>query len=378
MIASGLIFLFGFLAAALLALLVAPVVWRRAKRLARREFEATIPASANEIRATYDHVRAQAAMESRRREMEAFAIREKAALERAEAGRVSAENAELRSRNRVLSETVAQNIADLKDLAEALESREQDYRKLEEELRETIHDLDLRTEEMDALSDRFRELTGIAEDRKLSIVSLETRLEEAQDEVRAQERIGRERDNAIDRLRGQVDTLDDAVQKEKATVRKLDEKVIHLTARLADQDEQIALQAGGREQAMDEQDSVPKTVALPASSTRDGAKHGDAVPARTGIDQVRRQLEQELDLPAHPLGPIDADEAALRERISEIAAQVIHLTGKAEGPDSVIERILSEDETTTTGERQSGRPTLADRVRRLRTDDTEATGQAAE
>ena len=83
MIASGLIFLFGFLAAALIALLVSPIVWRRAKRLARREFEATIPVSANEIRASYDHVRAQAAMESRRREMEAHAVREKAALERA-------------------------------------------------------------------------------------------------------------------------------------------------------------------------------------------------------------------------------------------------------------------------------------------------------
>ncbi|MDX1731639.1 MAG: hypothetical protein R3184_10925, partial [Aurantimonas coralicida] len=143
MIASGLIFLFGFLAAALIALLVSPIVWRRAKRLARREFEATIPVSANEIRASYDHVRAQAAMESRRREMEAHAVREKAALERAEAGRVAVENADLRGRNRVLTETVAQNVADLKELSAALEAREQEYRKLEEELRDTVHDLDL-------------------------------------------------------------------------------------------------------------------------------------------------------------------------------------------------------------------------------------------
>ncbi|MAP17790.1 MAG: hypothetical protein CL626_01815 [Aurantimonas sp.] len=379
MIASGLIFLFGFLAAALIALLVSPIVWRRAKRLARREFEATIPVSANEIRASYDHVRAQAAMESRRREMEAHAVREKAALERAEAGRVAVENADLRGRNRVLTETVAQNVADLKELSAALEAREQDYRKLEEELRETVHDLDLRTEEMNALSDRFRDLTGIAEDRKLSIVSLETRLEEAQDEVRSQERIGRERDNAIDRLRSQVGALDASLQKEKATARKLEEKVIRLTARLADQDERLALHAGGRD-SLDDADDTD----LPQASRADDTSPDDidktpvvAAAAPVSAEAVRRQLEEHLDLPAHPLGG-DDDEEALRERISDIAARVIHLTGKAEGPDSVIERILAADESGTTGTTESGRPTLAGRVRRLRAEESKTTGQAAE
>lgn len=379
MIASGLIFLFGFLAAALIALLVSPIVWRRAKRLARREFEATIPVSANEIRASYDHVRAQAAMESRRREMEAHAVREKAALERAEAGRVAVENADLRGRNRVLTETVAQNVADLKELSAALEAREQDYRKLEEELRETVHDLDLRTEEMNALSDRFRDLTGIAEDRKLSIVSLETRLEEAQDEVRSQERIGRERDNAIDRLRSQVGALDASLQKEKATARKLEEKVIRLTARLADQDERLALQAGGRDSLDDTDDTdLPQATRADDTSSEDTDKTpAVAAAAPISAEAVRRQLEEHLDLPAHPLGGGD-DEEALRERISEIAARVIHLTGKAEGPDSVIERILAADDSGKTGTTESGRPTLAGRVRRLRAEEAKTTGQAAE
>ena len=383
MIASGLIFLFGFLAAALIALLVSPIVWRRAKRLARREFEATIPVSANEIRASYDHVRAQAAMESRRREMEAHAVREKAALERAAAGRVSVENADLRGRNRVLTETVAQNVADLKELTAALDAREQDYRKLEEELRETVHDLDLRTEEMNALSDRFRDLTGIAEDRKLSIVSLETRLEEAKDEVRSQERIGRERDNAIDRLRSQVGALDASLQKEKATARKLDEKVIRLTARLADQDERLALHAGGRDTYDDAADAdLPQvTQAAPAEDQR--SSDVDRTPAAAAAapmsaEAVRRQLEEHLDLPAHPLGEVDDDEEALRERISDIAARVIHLTGKAEGPDSVIERILAADESGKTDTVAGARPTLAGRVRRLRAADLKTTGQAAE
>ena len=78
MIATGLTFLFGFLTAILIALLVAPLAMGRARRLARREFEAAIPVSANEIRASFDHVRAEAALTARRREMDALAMREKA------------------------------------------------------------------------------------------------------------------------------------------------------------------------------------------------------------------------------------------------------------------------------------------------------------
>ncbi|EAS50817.1 hypothetical protein SI859A1_00942 [Aurantimonas manganoxydans SI85-9A1] len=377
MIASGLIFLFGFLAAALIALLVSPIVWRRAKRLARREFEATIPVSANEIRASYDHVRAQAAMESRRREMEAHAVREKAALERAEAGRVAVENADLRGRNRVLTETVAQNVADLKELSAALEAREQDYRKLEEELRETIHDLDLRTEEMNALSDRFRDLTGIAEDRKLSIVSLETRLEEAQDEVRSQERIGRERDNAIDRLRSQVGPRRSCRRKgDRPQARGKD----HPPHRAPCRPGRAPVAARRRPDSLDDAaDTVLPQATRSHDTSPDDIDRASVVAAAAPVsaEAVRRQLEEHLDLPAHPLGE-DDDEEALRERISDIAARVIHLTGKAEGPDSVIERILAADDSGQTGTAESGRPTLAGRVRRLRAEESKTSGQAAE
>ncbi|HET7409455.1 MAG TPA: hypothetical protein VFJ13_04585, partial [Paracoccaceae bacterium] len=92
MIATGLIFLLGVLTATFVALLVSPLVWRKAQRLARRDFEATIPTTSNEIRAGLDRVRAEAAMIARRQEMEANEIRDRAALERAEAGRIAAQN----------------------------------------------------------------------------------------------------------------------------------------------------------------------------------------------------------------------------------------------------------------------------------------------
>ena len=140
-----------------------------------------------------------------------------------------------------------------------------------------------------------------------------------------------------------------------------------------------ALQAGGRD-SLDDADDTD----LPQASRADDTSADDidktpvvAAAAPVSAEAVRRQLEEHLDLPAHPLGG-DDDEEALRERISDIAARVIHLTGKAEGPDSVIERILAADTSGKAGTAEGERPTLAGRVRRLRAEESKTAGQAAE
>ena len=108
MIATALIFCLGALCASLIALLFVPLVWRRAQRLARREFDATIPTSVNEIRAEMDLVRATSAFSLRREERRAREVSEKAARERGEAGRVILENGHLLARQKELEETLTQ------------------------------------------------------------------------------------------------------------------------------------------------------------------------------------------------------------------------------------------------------------------------------
>lgn len=90
MLASALFFLLGALVAVLGALLLVPLVWRKAQSLAWREAEATMPMSLPEIQAESDKVRAQAAMAIRRAEIQAASAREAAASARAEAGRLTA------------------------------------------------------------------------------------------------------------------------------------------------------------------------------------------------------------------------------------------------------------------------------------------------
>lgn len=382
MITTSLTFLFGFFAATLLALLVAPVVWRRAKRLARREFEATIPATVNEIRASFDHVRAEAALQSRRREMDALAMREKAALERADAGRVARENADLRARNRHLAETMAQMEIDLKELRSAVEAGEDAFGRMEGELHETRLDLEQRTEELDDLALRFRELTQIAEERKIEIVTLESRLERVADDLRAAERREGEKQNAIERLRGEINTLEGHLQREKGSARKLDERVIRLTARLADQEEQVAAQGKRASRLiMDHHGDGEETPTGPVRSPEPPAAEdvpesnsAGAAPERT----IARTVREALELPDHPLADEDLDEEALRQRIGDIAARVVQLTAAAEGPDSPIDKILGTPETSSTpssADPETKQVTLADRIRRLR-DKEAASGQA--
>ena len=71
MIATALTFVSGFLTATLIALVIAPLFWSRSRRLALREYRAAIPATAREIRASLDHVRAEAAQAARRRGIKA-------------------------------------------------------------------------------------------------------------------------------------------------------------------------------------------------------------------------------------------------------------------------------------------------------------------
>ena len=388
MIATGLTFLFGFLSAVLFALLLAPLAMARARRFARREFEASIPVTANEIRASFDHVRAEAALTSRRREMDALAMRDKAALERADAGRVARENAELKRRNRELEEVIAARDAELKDLTETLDAREADYGRLESELRETTHDLDLRTEEMDALAARFRELTQIADERRMTIVALESKTERLSDDLRQAERQDRERQATIERLRSEASALESRFQKEKSTARKLDDRVSRLTAELADRDEKIARLAEVVEASLDEPalladvKAAPARVAAASPALAPAATLPEAEPAiDTAIAEpehepavatasVSERVRDALNLPEHPLDDPDLDEVRLRQRIDDIAARVIHLTASVEGRGSPIDRILDADPQPDS-DNDDERPTLAQRARRLRDNDAD-------
>lgn len=75
MFQSLLLVALGFLVASLLALLSAPLLWRRAQKIMRRQLEAVVPMSLEDVRADRDALRAEHAMAMRRLEIENEEVR---------------------------------------------------------------------------------------------------------------------------------------------------------------------------------------------------------------------------------------------------------------------------------------------------------------
>ena len=78
MIESGMYFVLGLATAGLLALMIAPIPWRRAVRLTRARIEHAVPANLTEIQADKDQLRAEFAMSARRLETTIESLRQKA------------------------------------------------------------------------------------------------------------------------------------------------------------------------------------------------------------------------------------------------------------------------------------------------------------
>lgn len=197
MIATGLVFVFGALVATLVALLLVPLVWRQARRLARRDFLATMPTSLNEIRAEVDRVRAEAAMTVRRQEIASQSVREAQANVRAEMGRLTIAKAEMERRLRETTEQNAVLSEEIAALTSRLQSRDDQFVDIEGQHRNLRLDFDRRAVEIEGLTERYRELNSVADERRVRLVTAETRVDGLESELRAVRReLQRERERA--------------------------------------------------------------------------------------------------------------------------------------------------------------------------------------
>lgn len=98
----------GFVTACLLALALAPALWRRAVRLTRREIEATMPISVSDIQADKDILRAEHAVELRRLELALDQASQRAARHLMERNRHMVEMGKLESEVASLKDAIAE------------------------------------------------------------------------------------------------------------------------------------------------------------------------------------------------------------------------------------------------------------------------------
>ncbi|WP_210255218.1 hypothetical protein [Ancylobacter pratisalsi] len=390
----------GFLTATLLALLTLPAVWRRAVRLTRRRIEGAIPVSLSEIQADKDEQRAEFAVETRRLELEV----ERHQAHSAELWtRIARQDEDLRARQASLDEALA-GLNDLQGRHDSLTLQEREVsgalavrnRELEEtrarlaatlaDLTSTRHSLEetssreneLRIEQVALMTQRDT-LTGRVAELERLLAATNAHLETERSTLRAtSESLSIEVAGNRD-LRTRLTETENELGTVSTEAAALRAEVSALRLR-ADSLEQRTLAAEARRDAVEaeatrataEARSAQQSAEASARQANDAAEMVRAEKAMlegalAKAREDRAELQRRLDtlIPTAMAAPDEPGETArLRERISDIAAEVAHLTAALEGPGSPINALLSATPADKKG-KKNGSVSLADRIRAL-------------
>lgn len=383
MVQSILFFALGFLVAGFLALLVAPAIWRRAVALTRRRVEGSMPLTLPEIQADKDRIRAEYAMITRRLEIDVKSLRAKSAEQLVEIGRareaLKGLAVERKDKNEALSELEAKN--------EALRHREEQLQHLSDRMTETERKLEKRALELEKLERMYDDASFSSSSRQIELVARESELQKLADDIAALRAQRKEADRRGQEIAAESKAARDALKAEKKRTSDLDKKIERLLATLADREDKLERREKEltrlREKAKgDGADNAPalRLVGAQGNPVDKGAKSDDIEKAIARLDSERERLEARLTTLARENKRLKTDlsafeatnaangndashaSAALREQMNELAAEVVNLTAKLEGPDSPIAKALAtpQDVRPSSGERS-----LADRVRAL-------------
>jgi chromosome segregation ATPase len=293
----------GFLVAGLLVIGVIPLVHARAVRLTMRRLEADNPLSMAEIAAEKDQLRAEFAMTMSRLEMTVDQLKAKTTNQLAEMGknseaigRIKFELSEktaallaLEAKERQLSDDLAATQSELADKTAALEQAERALASTQSELTQ--------------VTASFNDSSVAAGGQRVEVVALRAQTEALKGQVESYEK---ETKALWDHLNGKTAELEAARQQFAEERARADE---------------FANRAGELNRQLASQTAESETLA-----------------AR--VQELQRETAA-MKRDAENAGSYERMEnAVLRERIDEVAAEVARLTATLEGPDSPIEAIL--------------------------------------
>ena len=385
----------GFAVAALLALMVAPAVWRQAVRITRNRIEASVPLTLNEIQADKDQLRAEFAMSTRRLEMNLDKLRERASVQVIEINRKRDQLSKVAEDLRLRQGDLDAATAEGRRLETELADREAKLAKLEQELVETSNTLDIRAKQLDEYEQALKAATADVDSHRAELKNRDARLETTSAEAtrlaadiaaaRADHERERERAErlaaALEDARTRIVELETALDTGTAETRPLAEAVDEMAQRQIEelQTQNVRLEA-------DLAQSLLRSTAMAEQPNQENADRArDDLAAENErltaeLARLRTEMEtQKVELAAAQLAGRDdyeserRENALVRERLNDLAARVTAVTAEMEGPDSAIERILRE---TPEPERfpadaydtPDGKPpaSLADRIRALK------------
>jgi chromosome segregation ATPase len=369
----------GFLVAALLGLLFIPLVHNRAVRLTMKRLEAATPLSIAEIRADKDQLRAEFAMSTRRLEMSVEKMKTKTTSQLAELGKKTDAINQLKKELGEKTATIFALEARDKMLREQLRATEDEFQIKSAALHEAERHLADKEAELTKMLGELGERALVADNQRTEIAAFRTQIEAMKVSVadyefavaETEQRLTRERADAattaneLTTARGKLGDLGTRTTDlerqlfvHQSEAELLSRRVQDLEARLGDQGRMLAERDYHLERLKHELETAQKTEAdLRAELSTSGSRSSGAVERfRADITSLEVQLAAAIDERTklqREIGTMKRDaestwaaerveNALLRERINDVAAEVARLTATLEGPGSPIESLLAE------------------------------------
>lgn len=414
MIEPIMLFGIGFLVASVIALGIIPLVHNRAVRLTIRRLEAATPLSMAEIQADKDQLRAEFAMSTRRLEMSVEQLKAKTTSQLTELGKKSDAINRLKLELGEKTAAIFALEAREKALRDQIRATEQEYAIQTSNLREAERTLDTKESALTALTAQLGERTVLSDSQRIEITALKNQVEGLKGQIDRIEWDMRETEDRLSQQRSDAAATTNELGTERSRVGNLGSRVgeleRHLVAqtteaeilgrraqdlanrlteqgrRLAEREYEITQLRAELEHARKVEQDVRAELAAVEGRHDTALKdlHAEKATIEDQFNQAeaeRARMQQEVGLMRQEAESSWAAErmenALLRERINDIAAEVARLTVVLEGPDSPIEAMLAEVEADARPEQSGangpgangGKPptggTLADRIRAL-------------
>ena len=407
----------GFLAAALIGIVVIPLVHTRAVRLTVRRLEAAAPLSMAEIQADKDQLRAEFAMSTRRLEMSVEQLKTKSTSQLAELGKkgdaVNRLKAELGEKTATIFALEARD----KNLREQLRATEEEFMVKTNAMHEAQRNLSDKESDLTKLTNELNDRSTLADSQKIEIIALKTQVDALKERLdgagfelktvedrRDAERIElKAATHELTEERGRVENLGHRVgeleqqllvQTKEAEI--LGQRAQDLESRLTEQSRLLNQSEFELKHLRQEMESARKVEGDLRSAILEleGRASSATQDLRTENAQLQATLghtRDERDRFARDLGSMKreteenwaserVENALLRERINDVAAEVARLASALEGPNSTIDALLAAETsrgistatpvvgaTNVEMAEPSDTGNLADRIRALQT-----------
>jgi chromosome segregation ATPase len=375
----------GFLVSMLFGLMIVPLVHNRAVRLTTKRMEAATPLSMAEIQADKDQLRAEFAMSARRLEMSVEQLKNKTTSQLAELGKksdaINRMKIELGEKNATIFSLEARE----KAVKEQLRATEEEFSTKTEMLRSAEQALTNKQGELAKINSELSDRSMVADSRQVELVAVRTQIEELKSRVtdaekefsETQTRLARERADSekvtgdltearsrVENLSQRVTDLDRQLIGQVKEAEMLGNRVNDLEARLATQGKLLAEREFENNQLRQVSEVAERTVKelrVEIAALNEGGRSPGFEKLRAEKTALEEQLRITRDERSKLQRDINAiqqqaesswatermENALLRERINDIAAEVAKLAIQLEGPNSAIEAMLVAAEPST-------------------------------